>query len=126
MTLYVPNQTNFIVFQVDRNMFIPSLRGRYLKRRGEKEPARCFPAPLTPTKPANMQTFLFFQKKSSLILFKFICKSFTCLLDCISLFEVDSIGIAYPFCFRSRDVLNGYFILSLSNLCIYIPVNRVK
>lgn len=50
------------IFQVNLNMFIPSLRGRYLKRRGEKEPARCFPAPLTPTKSANMQTFLFFQK----------------------------------------------------------------
>ena len=35
------------------------------------------------------------------MLFKFICKSFTCLLDCISLFEVDSLNIyrGFPTCF---------------------------
>ena len=37
-------------------MLIPSLRGRCLKRRRDKEPARCFPAPLTPIKQAKVQT----------------------------------------------------------------------
>ena len=56
--------------------------------------------------PPNLQTckhFYFSKKKSSLILFKFICKSFTCLRDFILLFEVDSLNThvyrGFPSCF---------------------------